>query len=460
VINYNEKFLELGVQGNSAFPTTDIGVSALFNAVCGENLRYVIEQKSWYYYNGQVWKQDIGSLQAMEHCKEFVKAYSAHIDTHSEDDIEKTFATKLTSRTRRECVLADARSNAPVSYDIFDRNKLLLNCKNGTFSLYDMTFKPHSPTDYITKVANVKYDPKAKCKRWERFIDEVMCGDTDTTRYLQKVCGYAISGSTEYEKLFVLHGASSRNGKSTLTETLSNLLGDYAKSCAAATISHRTTDGTKASPDLARLVGTRFVSISEPYKDLHLNAALVKQLTGGDTLVARFLNNNPFECRPEFKPVINTNHLPQIMDDTVFTSGRMVIIPFTRHFAENEQDKGLKKIFCYPNNLSGILNWLIEGYRLLKAEGLEPSERIKQSLAEYRQDSDVIGAFLSEMVAPSSSGKLLTRDLFQRYSAWLRDTGLRALSVQQFVAELRKRYVVKRYGAVGKVVVGVDWRKS
>jgi putative DNA primase/helicase len=192
---------------------------------------------------------------------------------------------------------------------------------------------------------------------------------------------------------------------------------------------------------------------------LLLNAALVKQLTGGDTLVARFLNNNPFEYRPEFKPFINTNHLPQITDDTVFTSGQMVIIPFTRHFAENEQDKNLKKIFCYSNNLSGILNWLIEGYRLLKSEGLEPSERIKQALADYRQDSDVIGAFLAEMVAPSSSEKLLTRDLFQSYSTWLNDTGLRALSVQQFVAELRKRYVVKRYGAVGKVVL-VDWCKS
>jgi putative DNA primase/helicase len=214
-----------------------------------------------------------------------------------------------------------------------------------------------------------------------------MCGDRDTTRYLQKICGYAISGSTEYEKLFVLHGASARNGKSTLTETLSHLLGDYAKSCSAATISHRTTDGTKASPDLARLVGTRFVSINEPDKDLLLNAALVKQLTGGDTLVARFLNNHPFEYRPEFKPFINTNHLPQITDDTIFTSGRKVIIPFTRHFAKNEQDKDLKKILSYPNNLSGILNWLIEGYRLLKLEGLELSERIKQALADYRQDA-------------------------------------------------------------------------
>jgi putative DNA primase/helicase len=110
------------------------------------------------------------------------------------------------------------------------------------------------------------------------------------------------------------------------------------------------------------------------------------------------------------------------------------------------------------NNLSDILNWLIEGYKLLKSEGLEPSERIKQSLSDYRQDSDVIGAFLGEMVADAPNGKLLTRDLFQCYCAWLKDTGLRALSVQQFVSELRKRYVIKRYGAVGKAVIGIMWR--
>jgi putative DNA primase/helicase len=287
-----------------------------------------------------------------------------------------------------------------------------------------------------------------------------MSGDEDTAKFLQKACGYAVSGSTELEKLFVLHGASARNGKSTLTETLGHLLGDYAKSCAAATIAHRTTDGTKASPDLARLVGTRLVNISEPDKDLLLNAALVKQLTGGDTLVARFLNDNPFEYAPECKFFINTNHLPQITDDTVFTSGRMIIIPFARHFTETEQDKGLKKFLRYQNNLSGILNWLIDGYKLLKSEGLEPSERIKQTLTDYRQDSDVIGAFLGEMVTDAPNGKLLTRDLFQCYCAWLKDTGLRALSVQQFVAELRKRYVIKRYGAVGKAVIGIDWRKD
>ena len=130
-MDYAAKFTELGVPGNPSFPATDIGVSALFSAVCGENLRYVVEQKSWYWYNGQVGKQDIGSLQAMEHCKAFVEAYDKLIAGSDMDNAIKTFASKLTNRTRRECILADARSIAPVSYEIFDRNKLLLNCRNG-----------------------------------------------------------------------------------------------------------------------------------------------------------------------------------------------------------------------------------------------------------------------------------------------------------------------------------------
>jgi putative DNA primase/helicase len=102
-----------------------------------------------------------------------------------------------------------------------------------------------------------------------------------------------------------------------------------------------------------------------------LNTALIKQLTGGDTYTARFLHENPVEFLPQFKIFMNTNHLPHAEDDTVFTSGRVKLIPFDRHFEAGEQDKGLKKLFSQGKNKSGILNWLLRGYQLLQAEGLD-----------------------------------------------------------------------------------------
>ena len=163
MINYNDKFHELGVPDKPAFPTNDIGVSSLFGAVCGESLRYVVEQKSWYWYTGHIWKQDLGSLKAMEHCKAFVDAYSNYICAVCEDEKVQNFASKLTNRRRRETVLADARSIAPIGLDTFDRNKMLLNCRNGKFNLHDMTISNHNPADYVTKMTKVKYDPKARC---------------------------------------------------------------------------------------------------------------------------------------------------------------------------------------------------------------------------------------------------------------------------------------------------------
>jgi putative DNA primase/helicase len=122
---------------------------------------------------------------------------------------------------------------------------------------------------------------------------------------------------------------------------------------------------------MARLKGARLVTVPEPEKGLELNIALIKQLTGGDTYTARFLNANPFEFRPEFKIFINTNHLPRTADNTVFTSSRVKIIPFERHFEENEQDTGLKKLFRKEINKSAVLNWAVEGWRLIQETGFD-----------------------------------------------------------------------------------------
>jgi len=208
---------------------------------------------------------------------------------------------------------------------------------------------------------------------------------------------------------------------------------------------------------VTRLMDTRLVNINEPDKDLVLNSAVVKQLTSGDMLVARFLNENLFEFMPEGKFFINTNHLPRIIDTTVFTSGRVVIIPFERHF--NEQDKGLKRYLRYPYSLSGILNWLIEGYRLLSTEGLEPSVRIKAAITEYATKSDVLGLFLDESLSPTEGERLSTSALYNVYKEWAKSQGNKLIRVQGFVGKLRNRYKVFNNRKIGNVIVGMSLKK-
>lgn len=451
-----ERISAAGFGESTLYPQNDIGIARLFFDLHNNAIRYVAEAKSWYAYNGQRWDKDDGGFKAMEFCKSFVQSFGDYANqTHADDNEFLKWADKLTTRRNREAILRDAMSIAPVSISNFDRDLMLLNVQNGTFNLRTFTLQPHNPADMITKLAPVKYNQKARCPRWDKFIDEVMCGDRDLAIYLQKALGYALTGLTEYEVFFILYGEKTRNGKTTLLETIANVLGDYSRNTQAQSLARRSIDGSAATPDMARLKGARFVTVPEPEKGLELNIALIKQLTGGDTYTARFLNANCFEFKPEFKLFITTNHLPHTADDTVFISGRVKIIPFDRHFSEQEQDTGLKKYFRKSINKSAIFNYLVEGQRLIREMGFDAPPRVEAAIEAYRSEADILGLFLSEYTRSEEKSRLATSALYSCYTSWAKDNGYRPMSSKTLVGELRRRLDVRRDGAAGNVIVGL-----
>ena len=458
-MEYIAIFKDLNINDNPIYPHNDIGIANLFYTLHKRFIRYVLEAKTWYVFDGRRWVKDESGFKAMELCKDFAQNFSKYAelaDNGTEESIAfMKYAAGFTGRKRREGLLSDARSIQPMSLSEFDRNKNLLNCLNGTYNLSEMTLKPHNSDDYITKLARVKYIEGAVCERWEQFVSEIMSGDTETEHFLQKALGYCLTGETWLECFFIFHGNTTRNGKSTLSETIAYILTDYARTIQPQTLSRRPSDGSAASPDIARLKGARLVNMPEPEKGLELNVALIKQLTGGDTYTGRFLHENPIEFRPEFKIFINTNHLPRTADDTVFSSERVKLIPFDRHFSPNEQDTGLKRLFQKSENRSAILNWLIEGYRLLKADGLTMPPRVIDAIASYRQEADVFGSFLDEYTAEKDGSRLSTSELYSHYITWAKDNGYRQMNSKNFVGELRRRCDVRRDGSMGNVVVGI-----
>lgn len=456
-----EGMRSMEVERNPDYPLDDIGIAKLFHALCKEVACYVPEAKSWYIYDGQRWGKDNGGLSVMELCKLFSQAmYRYAILMPEENKVFTKYTTGLQGRKRRESILRDACSIAPRSLSDFDSDKLLFNCQNGTLNLSTMTMQPHSPADYLTKLSGAFYDKDAKCSRWEQFISEVMQGDEDTARFLQKSFGYCLSGETSLECFFILYGSTTRNGKTTACETISTIMGEYARTAQPETLARRSCDGSSPTPDIARLKGARFLSMPEPERGLELNAALIKQLTGGDTYTGRFLHENPVEFTPEFKIFINTNHLPRTGDDTVFSSDRVKLIPFERHFSPKEQDTGLKALFRKQENLSGIFNWLIEGYRLLKSEGLTVPERVLQATKEYRQETDIVGTFLNDTLIESEGCRVPTGSLYHKYVQWIKDNGYRPLNSKNFVGELRRRYDIRRDGVRGNEILDVDFIPS
>jgi len=239
------------------------------------------------------------------------------------------------------------------------------------------------------------------------------------------------------------------------------LLGDYAMTMQPQTLARCKTSGAAPSPDIIRLKGVRFISVPEPPKGLELNAALVKQFSGGDTQSGRFLYQNIKEYLPEFKLFINANYLPRISDDTVFVSGRIKAIPFDRHFTPEEQDKGLKKLFREPENMSGILNWLLDGYKMYADEGLEMPAKVYATTEEYRKEElrtdffDKLEIFFNEFLIPAPNMRLKTSEIYEYYVKWSTGNAYNSMSTQDFVGELRRRYDVKRDKNMGNVVIGI-----
>ena len=457
---------------NERYSNSDIGNGFLFADFHKDTARFVSERKCWFIYDGSVWRADVGNLKAMEKCKELATLLfllTAEIKDTALRDVCIKRASRWHNRGVRETILKDSASVYCLRREDFDRDHHLFNCLNGTLNLRTGEFREHRPEDLLTMMSGVNYDKEARCPRWERFMTEIMATGTvkpeqvtladveaqqkesrpsasdQKKRYLQKAFGYALTGNTRFECLFILYGATTRNGKGTAMETFLRLMGDYGKTARPETIGTRFQQNSNApSEDVARLNGARFVNISEPDKKLTLSAALVKSLTGNDTITARFLHENSFEYRPQFKMFINTNYLPQITDLTLFSSGRIKTIPFERHFEEYEQDKRLKELFALPENLSDILNWCIEGLQLLDIEGFDEPEIVRQATKDYAHNSDKMALFMEECLLEESGAMCRTSRLYGAYSRWCEENGFHAENVRNF------RSLLAGYGQVDR----------
>lgn len=421
--------------------TNDIRQSHAYSYILMNIIRYVPERKSWFYYDENRWVKDEGGMIAAELCKlmanELYK-YVSHEIPIEEQQYAMNLVLKWHSFNFRKKLLEDAKSNITVSIKEFDTNPYLINCLNGTLNLKTGELQKHNPNDLITKLSPANYYPNAVNDRWESFINEIMSGDKEKAKFLQKVMGYSLCGEANQECLYILYGATTRNGKGTLVESILNVLGDYGRTVRPETLATSNRGASSHSEDIARLNGVRFASISEPPKSMQFNASLVKSLTGGDTINARFLNENSFDFKPQMKIYINTNYLPSVNDKTLFSSNRVVVIPFDRHFELHEQDKTLKSYFKTDELMSAILCWLVCGYYMGMVQGFEQPESVKNAIMSYENKSNPIYIFLNEVLIKDKSGKTPVAEAHRQYTNWAKISGYEPLSQIEFGRRLNK----------------------
>ena len=429
---------------NTGYSWDESGMAELFSECYENDTRYCPETKTWYTYDNGYWKKDVGSLLVAEKIKEFTRLMTLYCGEILDEEKRKEyykFISKMGDRRFRDRLMKDATGVKPIPVAMFDANPNLINCINGTYDLETMSFREHDWRDFLTMRANLEYTTKedVRCERWERFIDEVTSGDKDKADYIQRALGYSMLGICKEECMFILHGKTTRNGKSTLLNTIHHLLGDYATVAPVSIIckSDRAKNAEAASPTIAALKGKRFVSMAESNQYGKLDEEVIKQLTGGEEITARNLYESMMTYLPQFTLWLSCNDLPAVQDKSLFASDRVKVIEFNKHFTEAERDVNLKEVFKTKEAMQGIFTWLVAGYFKYKRFGLAMSDKMKEVIKQYEKDNDLVLQFIEERCKTSESGAK-AKTLYDAYKIWCKSNGYFVCSAKKFNAGMEQ----------------------
>jgi len=431
-------------------PLTDTGNAERLVAAFGADLRYVPAWKTWFVWTGKRWsRDDLGTVR--EKAKHVARQILLHAASIEDDDRRKKIAawgasSQSAGRIRAMVELAQTIPDVTATPADFDRDPWAFNVENGTIDLRTGVLRPHERADLITKISDVAYDDEAPCPTFVRFLDRVMGSNGDLVAFLRRAAGYSLTGHTAERVVFFLSGIG-RNGKSTLLEALRHVLGDYGMTAPVTTLMAK--EKGAATNDVARLQGARFVSASEAEDGHRLATAVVKAMTGNDTIAARFLYGEFFEFRPEFKIWFATNHKPQVSATDQAIWDRLRLIPFDVRIPESEVDPDLPAKL--RTEAAGILAWAVRGCVEWQTCGLGTPPEVQQATDAYRGEMDTIGEFLSERCVQGDEVKVKVADLYAVYADWCRQNAEAPLPPKGFKDAMKRHGFDKRTSTGGFV---------
>lgn len=424
---------------NAAF--TDLWNAERFTAKYGKNIRWCDRLGGWFMWDGVAWRPcDQNYL--MRWAKEFVRGIGVEAEAAGDKKM-KAHAARSESAGKLTAILELAKSEPSVAagHEDFDRNNHLLNCSNGTLNLDTGEIREARREDYLTKSISVAYDPAAKCPTWLKFLEEVFQGDLDLIEYVRRAVGYCLSGHTTEQKFFMCVG-NGRNGKSTFLKHLMNMMAPhYASGTPAATMLE--TDGNVMNA-IAALKGMRLVVLNEFDEGKTMSAAQVKNLTGGEPVVARYLYHEQFVYTPTYKFWLTTNFKPRIKDTSLGIWRRLVIIPFDYTVPADKIDPHLDEKLAaeYP----GILAWAAIGYRQWREHGLPQLDRLAKVASVYQSDSDMIGQFIEEChdeEVTEQFAETSVVDFIAAFREWANENGIRHIPGRNAIMDYMEK---KGYG--------------
>ena len=380
-----------------------------------------------------------------------------------------------------ETALRLSRKMLTVDAGLMDRNPWLLNVRNGVVDLRDGSLRPHRAEDLITKLADVEYRGLDHvCEDWERAVEQI-AGERQVADFLRRWFGYCATGDIS-EQVFVVHWGDGSNGKSTILNTVSAVLGDYAGTAAPQLLATSSANGSEAHPTgIADLWGKRMVTAHETKEGAVLREDFIKQATGGDKIKARFMRADFFEFDPTHKIQLLTNSKPTVKGQDHGIWRRVLLVAYLQRFGTAEQvangeaslvgDKHLGARLSGDDARAGVLSWIVRGaVEWAQGGGLKAPDVVREASEVYREEQDRVGQWLHEcceleVAAPGSrvggvgaddvSGFTYSEPLtmgmgglFPSYVEWCKSAGFFALSRNRFLQELRRAAPRVRVGEV------------
>jgi len=407
----------------------------------------------WIGWNGRAWDLKMGARLAERTAhkvvQELVQQRPFFLDRRLTEKVVDSFIREAGNAGRISAMLRVAEAYLQVDLEVFDTAELALSVGNGTLRFArlagggcDVRFDAHDPRDRITRLADVSYDAAAKAPLWEASLARWQ-PDPEMRAYLQRAVGYMATGYTHEQAFWIFQGKG-RDGKSTMVGALRELLGGYADVADVRTfldVSQR--GGADASPDLARLAGDcRMISVAEPPRGAKLAEAMIKSFTGGAPILARRLRQDLFSFMPRPKVFMECNSRPVIKGDDEGIWRRIHLVMFEHQVAPGEVDRelGRKLRAEYP----GILNWIVQGVAEWLDRGLDPPERVKAALEDYRKGSSPFGEWFAERLVLEPGVKTPSGDMYIDFKEWCEEQGIeRVMTQTSFGNALADRQVIR-----------------
>jgi len=449
----------------AGFEYTEAGQAEAFAHLFAERLRYV-PGVGWFVWTGVRWEQDnrratkqyaftaararrwaVQQAQPPDGDSDAVKDALAR----REKAIKWTLSAESNSKANNVVDIAETHPSMITSYNQLDRDSHLIGAANGLIDLRSGQLLAPDRGRMVTMSTGIPFFADAQAPRWEQYMSEICCGDTELVSYLQRAIGYSLTGDTSEQCFFLCHGTGS-NGKTTFLNLLGYLAGEYADNTPFSTFEAGKQSST--GQELVALRGKRLISSSETSEGTRLNEARIKALTGKDPITGRYLfSRTSITFVPDFKIWLAVNHRPVITSGGYGLWRRVRLVPFNARFTDEQKDKHLEEKLI--SELPGILAWAVRGAMAWFNQGLGEPPAVTEATKAYEADSDILGQFLEACTIQGDHYQVKSSQLYAAYSQWTEENGLYALSTPRFSRTLEERGLIKKKTSPGMVWLGL-----